>query len=184
MRLSDGADDVILESGGLATFWARGDEAVFFHDVPGRVSLLDLATRRSTLLLAKSNSRLLNAKLSPDGQWILFVEHSRLSFRSYIAPYRGPVKIDERDCTAISVGESYWAADGNAVYFTSNLEGFRGGIWMQRLNPVTKVPIGPPEEMYHAHGAQVSIADGPSVGGDVLFVMSERAGNLWMAEWK
>ncbi len=59
---------------------------------------------------------------------------------------------------------------------------------MQRLNPVTKVPDGCPEAVYHAHGAQYSMAynEQPlSAGGDVVaFVMSERAGNLWMAEWK
>jgi eukaryotic-like serine/threonine-protein kinase len=191
LRLSDGADEVICPGCGLASCWISGTDAVFYGNGPGQISLFDLASRQKTRLLGKLNSRFVDADLSPDGRWVLFLDQT--GDRIQIAPYRKS-KIEESEwilvfaesCTDLN---PKWASDGNAVLFISDRDGFQC-IWRQALDPVTKHPKGPPEAVYHAHGGQYSmtsmISDNVlSVGGDlVVFVLSEHAGNIWMAEWK
>jgi Tol biopolymer transport system component len=181
LRLSDGADDLVCGSCGWATSWTSGNEGVLYNDVPGRISLLDLASRRSTLLVAKENFRF-NAELSPDGRWILL----RNPHPTYVAPYRGPSRIEERDWIAVCEGGfgRSWRPDGNAIYFISRRDGFPC-LWLQPLDPLSKRPSGAPVAVYHAHNAQYSLGTWLSVrAGMVVFTQSEHTGSLWMAEWK
>ena len=194
LRLSNGADDLIWDSGGVASSWTIGDEGIFFWDVPGRVSLMDLASRRTALLLAKENSRLIGTQLSPDGHWVVFKAMTGAYSQIFVAPYRGPSKIDERDWIAISerlpgLSMSIWRADGEAVYLTSDRDGYPC-LWEQPLNSLTKRPMGPPVAVYHAHSAQYSMRPtvsetALSASADMLiFTLAERKGGVWMAEWK
>ena len=69
---------------------------------------------------------------------------SRLNFGSprrqiVVAPFRGPTPIPESEWVTVIDGETLdrqaaWAADGNALYFPSQRDGFRC-LWMQRLDP-------------------------------------------------
>jgi hypothetical protein len=60
---------------------------------------------------------------------------------------------------------------------------------LQRLDVVTRRPVGAPFAVFHAHDARISLANQGvitlSVSHDkMLFHMYERTGNIWMAEWK
>ena len=79
----------------------------------------------------------------------------------YIAPFRGPVLIDEKEWIPVTDGrgmERYadWSPDGNTLYFLSEHDGFRC-IRAQRLDPVSKRPVGPPLDIYHSHHARLSL---------------------------
>ena len=75
------------------------------------------------------------------------------------------------------------------IYNISERDGFRC-VWAQRVNPVTKRPLGDPFAVFHSHNARLSLGTGTDVtfsdvGPDkIVFNMSERTGNIWMAEWK
>ena len=74
------------------------------------------------------------------------------------------------------------------IYSVSNRDGFTC-IWAQRLDALTKRPVGMPFPVFHAHNARNSLANQGEVylsfGRDkMLFNMAERTGNIWMAEWK
>ena len=74
------------------------------------------------------------------------------------------------------------------IYFASDRGGF-SCIWAQRLDAVTKRPVGAPFAVFHAHSARISVQDQAEVylaiGRDkMLFSMAERTGNIWMAEFK
>jgi hypothetical protein len=192
LRLSDGADDLIWDSGGVASSWTMGDEGVLVFDVPGRVSLLDLSSRRTTLLMAKENCRLIGTQLSPDGRWIIFRATTGGLMQPFIAPYRGASKIEERGWIAVSKAGPHsaqtvaWRADGNGVYFPADLDGYVC-LWEQPLDPLTKRPAGPPVAVYHAHSAQYFMR--PTIGLSasaecLVFTLTERKGSVWMAEWK
>jgi len=183
-----GEDEIISGASGLASSWTPRGE-LLFHDVPGRIFLLDMASSRKSLILAKSAHRLTNPQISYDGRWIAFWDILADTGRIFVAPFRGPASIDERDWIALSSPTSAdqsprWSPDDNLIYFLGNRDGYKC-IWAQRLDPVTKRPSGPPLAIYHAHGASRVLVESLSVvGGRIAFDMRERTGNIWMAEWK
>jgi len=80
----------------------------------------------------------------------------------------------------------WWSPDGNRVYFVSTAEGTEA-IWSQRLDPVTKRPVGEPARVYgpQAERLQLGIMNffGPGEGRDrLIFPMFEYLGNIWIAE--
>lgn len=185
--LDGGGERLIPEAVGLATF-LTADGRMFYHDVPGRVSVLDLASRRRTLLLEKSDHRFVGTHLSPEGRWLTFSEVSRGRSRIIVARYRGPAPIEEQDWIELTDGRSwdihsYWSPGSSVIYFSSDRDGSIC-LWAQRLDPATKRPSGAPEALLHEHSAARSIT-GFSLARDRLAVtMVERTGSIWMADWK
>ena len=194
LRLAGGGEERVPQAFGLATAWTAAGAGIIFHDVPGRVSLLEWAPRRRTEMLAKSNYRLVGASLSPDGHWITFCALTGGTSRIYVAPYRGANTIQEKDWIPITDGRfrdhpDHWSPGGNALYFLSDRDGYVC-IWAERLDASTKRPSGAPVVVYHAHGGSRSMTEmlveaGFSLAQDrIAFNMEERTGNIWMAEWK
>ncbi|MBI3281593.1 MAG: hypothetical protein HYZ57_17335, partial [Acidobacteria bacterium] len=186
--ISLSAAALVLQTTGLATSWSPDGRGIFFHDVPGRVSFLDLASHRSTLLLAKPDYRLVGTEVSPGGRWIAFSALSAGSSRVFIAPFRAPAAIGEKDWIPMTDGRFWdlparWAPGGDVIYFLSNRDGY-SCIWAQRLDALTKHASGPPVGLYHAHSASQTMAGFSLARDRIVFNMAERTGNIWMAEWK
>ena len=111
----------------------------------------------------------------------------------FVAPWRKGRPVEEAEWITIVEGpdgsdKPCWSADGNALYFTSDRDGSRC-IWLQRLDPTTKRPTGPPEAFCHFHSARRSPMNVPlellemSVARDqVIINLGEETGNLWLAE--
>jgi Tol biopolymer transport system component len=78
-----------------------------------------------------------------------------------------------------------WSPDGKLIYAISDRDGHTC-IWAQRLDGMTKRPIGPPFPVFHSHDVRLSLTYMTlSIRGDrMLFSVGERTGNIWMAEWK
>jgi Tol biopolymer transport system component len=81
-----------------------------------------------------------------------------------------------------------FSPDGSRLYFFSQRDGARC-IWVQRLDPATKKPVGPPEPVYHFHSARRSPIynrsgqNAASVARNkIALQITERLGNIWMAE--
>ena len=193
LRLAGGGEELVLQVWGLATSWSS-DDGIFSHDIPGRVFFLDWASHRKTEVLAKPNYRLVSTKLSPDGHWISFCALTGSTSRIYIAPYRGPYRIEEEHWIPITDGQfrderGQWSPSGDVIYFLSNRDGYVC-IWAERLDSSTKRPSGPPIAVYHAHGGSRSMTEmmvesAFSLARDrIAFNLEERFGSIWMAEWK
>jgi eukaryotic-like serine/threonine-protein kinase len=189
VRLGNGEDEILGDSivGASADFTPDG-RSFFFHNIPGRSSVLDLASRRLTVLLEKPGYRLTGVRLSPDGRWVAFSALTGDTGRIVVAPYRGPAPITEGDWIALTEGRfwdigNYWSPSGNVIYFTSDRDGYTC-LWAQRLDPVTKRPSGPPEAVLHEHNPSRSLAGISFARDRFVFNMKEPSGSIWMAEWK
>jgi Tol biopolymer transport system component len=91
-----------------------------------------MTARREGVTILKHPTWGLGAgRLSPDERWIAFHTSPRIDARQvYIAPFRGPVPIEEKEWIPVTDGrrmERYaaWSPDGNTLYFLSEHDGFR-----------------------------------------------------------
>ena len=73
--------------------------------------------------------------------------------------------------------------DGTLSYGVSDRDGFNC-VWAQRVDRVTRLPVGDPRPIYHSHvGVRLSVSR-ISIGRErMIFELAEQTGNIWMAEW-
>jgi Tol biopolymer transport system component len=160
-----------------------------------QIGVLDAVSRQKTIVLKHQSYPLLRPHLSPDGRWIVFLANVAFDrTQLFIAPFRGMSPISEDTWIAATNSDSrayipHWSPDANALYFVSTRDGY-DCLWRQPLEPETKRPLGEATAIYHLHGARRSITNigvgfrEISVVRDrIVFPMSERTGNVWMAEW-
>jgi len=179
-----GTPEMIAEGCALLSGWTSDGKRALCNPLDGHVYLLHLASRRKTSLLDRPGHWLCCGAFSPDDHWITFFDGT--SVRDYVVPFQGEVPIGESEW--MDMGGHYWSPDGKLVYGFSDRDGFLC-IWAQRLDAATKRPVGPPFAVFHSHNARISLANQAEVGFSIrrkrmVFNMGERAGNIWMAEWK
>ncbi|HLW80157.1 MAG TPA: hypothetical protein VKU44_11225, partial [Terriglobia bacterium] len=157
---------------------------------PAGIAVVDLASKQRMALLNHAAYALWNPRFSPDDRWVSFSATMPGRSRIFVAPFRSAGAVPEPEWIAVTDGrwedKPRWSPDGNILYFLSERDGFRC-IWSQRLD-ARKRPVGPAIPIFHAHEARRSLANigigdlGISVARDrIVFNMSERTGNLWMA---
>ncbi|HMA29325.1 MAG TPA: hypothetical protein VKS23_05630, partial [Thermoanaerobaculia bacterium] len=59
--------------------------------------------------------------------------------------------------------------------------------WVQRVDPVTKTPIGPPQAVLHLHNPRLRASTGAAAtnalrAGYLYLTATEATGNIWMLE--
>ena len=184
MPVTGGAPEMVCEACGEATDWSRDGKRILGDNLEGQGWVLDPATRHKTELAA-TRQGVFTGVFSPDGRWVVFGDPT--TGRTYVAPF-GNLPIPKS--AWIPVVENWWDWEwyGNLIYSASDRDGFTC-IWAQRLDAVTKRPVGSPFPVFHAHSARISLANQGevylSIGHDkMLFNMAERTGNIWMAEWE
>ena len=157
------------------------------------ITLLDVKTKKDTLLARRDAQNLWNPRFSPDDKWIAF--HSRTGpdrQQVFVIPVQSDKVLAEDDWIHITDGAGMdrapdWSPDGKMLYFTSERDGFRC-IWAQRLDSETKRPLGEPFIVQHFHTARTSLFNvvhvgelGLSIGEDkIVFATTELKANLWM----
>jgi Tol biopolymer transport system component len=131
-------------------------------------------------------------RLSPDDRWLVFGARLGAGLSKLVVA-RASEAGKPTEPIPLTDGRSFdlapeWAPNGNLVYFLSDRDGFRC-LWAMRLNPASKQPIDVPFAVAHFHAARRSAMNvqarylNLSVGRDkAVFVLSERTGNIWMAE--
>jgi Tol biopolymer transport system component len=151
------------------------------------IALFDLARKTSSTFL-KSNARLFQARFSPDERWVVF-QGPRL----WIAPIRNGLAAGESEWIAITEitergDKPRWSPDGTLVYYTSERDGFPC-IWAQRVDRLTKRPMGLPFAIYHFHTARLSMvpvgygALEMSIAKDkIVLNLGELTGNIWAGQ--
>ncbi len=111
-----------------------------------------------------------------------------------IAPVRHGSAAKEAEWIAITDGHSneekpQFSADGNTLYFTSPRDGYLC-IWAQRLNPVTKHPLGPPFAFEHFHNSagsagvsrRVRRSDLSVARDKILINLPQVHSDIWMTQ--
>jgi TolB protein len=160
------------------------------------IGLLDVSTARKVELIRHPQYSLYQPHFSPDDRWIAFLAKTGQDrSRIYITPFKGPVTSDIGEWVPVTDGENAgdkprWSPDGNMLYFTSERDGFRC-IWAQRLDRVSKHPVGAPFNVHHFHTSRRSLMNvglGPLeicvTRNALVFNLGEITGNIWRAAQK
>jgi eukaryotic-like serine/threonine-protein kinase len=125
-----------------------------------RIAAVDLRTKAERDFLRLPDRPLFHAYFSWDDKWVVFKKISSNLLppsQILIAPMRKGSPAGQTEWIAVTDGQHsddkpQFSADGNTVYFTSTRDGFLC-IWAQRLDPVTRHPVGAPFAFEHFHDA-------------------------------
>ena len=191
---SGGTPDQVCDDCGEVEEWsARGDRILYVtaRD-PSGVGLLTIGSSHNNAWLQHSRYGIYNPRLSSDGGWIAFnARTDRLARpRIYVAKVGTSGVAEERDWIAISNNGDVpsWSPQSHLLYHWSDRDG-SPCLWAQRLDPITKQPIGTPLSIQHFHDRGLSWrnlylgAPGIAVARDkIVFNLGEQAGNVWMTE--
>ena len=197
----------VCEDGQILGFFSDSQHALIRYGV-NRLVRQNLSTGAQTPLLTVASGGVLDARLSPDDRWLVFVVAAPdRPIETYIAAVGDASPLPET-WLRIPTDRSYvnilgnlisptlriarsfspvWAADGDLLYYFSDRDGHTC-IWAQRLEPKTKQPQGAPYALYHLHRIETSLA---SFSGQRMFLAGARdklimpiwtvTGNLWTA---
>jgi Tol biopolymer transport system component len=181
-----GAPEKLCEGCLRATDWSNDEKTLLvFTGNPYQIDVLDLVSRRQTPLLKHGAYSLLYARYSPDNRWVSFTARFTPNrARIEIAPVDGSKPVPES--AWIDIAEegiedwANWSPDGRTLYFTSRRDG-HGCIWGQKLDAITRRPIGEAFAVQHLHGRVSYRQRGWSAaGGRIAMVLREDKGNIWM----
>ena len=125
------------------------------------------------------------AQFSPDARWVAYVSTAGEGENvvGYLAPLDGSNRTIQMDQEVYTLSLR-WSTDGNAIYFWSLRDGFRC-LYLQRLDPGTKIPKGAPVAILHRHGSQRYPWSGGTLAvssGRIAFTLTDELANIWKAE--
>lgn len=154
------------------------------------IGRLDLSGRTMPLLHS-SESALFSPSISRDGKWMaVIVRTPPNDHRVTVVPMHDGTAAAKPDWISVTepgpwVNKPRWSPNGNLLYYLSDRDGFTC-IWVSRLDPITKRPMGAPKAVMHFHAGRSSLdsAYGQelSVADDKLVVeIGESYGNIWLA---
>jgi Tol biopolymer transport system component len=125
-----------------------------------RIVAMNLRERTEQDFLSDPKQSVYNANFSRDDRWVAFRRASIGGFtpsQILIAPVQHGVAADAANWvkvtdTTYNDDQPQFSADGNTLYFTSDRDGYLC-IWVQRLDPHTKHPIGAAVAYEHFHNS-------------------------------
>jgi Tol biopolymer transport system component len=186
----------VCENCGYIWGWGEKGAGLTFSLIgpPWYISWLNLDSGQTRELI-RSEHTMLEAHVSPDGQWIAFqVQKSTQTRQIFVAPFRSESVPGPSDWIPVTDGEGidrncYWSPDGNLLYYQSEREGYRC-IFARHLDRSTRRPVGPPFAVYHSHHARLSLSNAANPGAtslsvardSIVFAQGEITGNVWMAK--
>lgn len=170
---------------GEVTDWSPDGKRILGNTLDGKAWMLDLGSRRKSDLL-KTQRWIATVNFSPDGRWFDF-EVVDKGFHTYIA-HLEEVPVPERDWIAVTENAEpgNWSPDGKLLYAVSYIDGHKC-IWARHFDPRTQQPVGELFPVFHAHSPRLVLASEQELslaGGKMVLGMTDRTGNIWMAEWK
>jgi Tol biopolymer transport system component len=186
-----GAEEKIAGSVEAVMGWSSDSRKILYMwGRPFRFRTFDVANSAVVDILQHPKHNVDDARLSPDDRWICFkLEQQPGHEPTFISPVRNGVAAQEDEWIRITDGpvdgRSWWSPDGNLLYYLSERDGSLC-LWAQKLDKVSKHPLGPAFAVYHLHGRRHSLGSagfGYGMGPDKLyFGLLETTGNIWMAE--
>jgi len=160
--------------------------------------LRDLDSLRDTLFLEHTGQSVTAARFSHDERWVVFqtVLDAATRRQIFVTPVRNGTAANESEWIPITDGSGLdrnatWSADDSRLYFLSERDGFRC-IWTQRVDAVSKRPLGEATAVAHFHQTRRSLMPfdevvtiGLSAVRDRLtFSVTETNGNIWLANFE
>ncbi len=157
---------------------------------PRQLVRQSVSTGERAPVLSFDDATILDASLSADDRWLAYllalpngraaIEVAPLGTMPVPADRRTPIREDDH-----VLSSPRWSPNGSWLYYVSATDGFMC-VWGQRLDPVTRRPVGPPVAMLHAHGSrQMSFPIGRMplevVSDKFVLLLSETKGNLYTA---
>ena len=163
-----------------------------------RIVAFDLRTKTEHEFLSLPHGALYHPFFSWDDHWVVFkkVPSSNLPeppSQILIAPVRHGSPGAEAEWIPVTDGQHsddkpQFSADGNTVYFTSTRDGYLC-IWAQKLDPVTKHPLGSPFAYEHFHNSAGHDASIDQIASDlsvarnkILINLPEIHPAIWMTQ--
>ena len=187
-----GAPTRVCQACGTPADWLRNGRGILYTSgTPSSIQLLDLSTSRSRTILQHPKYGLSDPRVSPDNRWIAFAATIAADrTRLFVSPLRAELTAGPEDWMAVTEGESWdskpaWHT-ANALIFYTRRDNY-GCLWKQRLDSVTKRPVGAPASVYHFHTLRLSprtLFEGAfaiAVAQDILLLNQvEITGNIWV----
>ena len=145
---------------------------------PNRIARISLQTGEIQRVLSHPTHPVYHAHFSPDQHWMTFkMELESDRHQIFITPVKDYMPAGEERWLPLTDGR-YWddkpalSPDGRMLYFTSNRDGY-DCIWVQKLDPTTKHPLGAPTAIQHFHSErQFPLVDNPLISME-LFVAKD-----------
>jgi len=193
-----GAITRLCEKCGTPTYVSYDGAKVLFepYDSPENIRLLDVVSGETKILAGGGPERLFDGELSRDGAWVVFLMRiNPTESQLFITPVSEPALTNPSQWIAITErGANHqgprWSPDGSAIYYRSDRDGFRC-IWMRRIDPLTKRPIGPQTAVQHFHQTRWSLSYSARMDNlmrlnvgphSVMVALGDITGNLWLRE--
>ncbi len=162
-----------------------------------RIVALDLQTKTEHDFLSDPDKPLYHPFFSWDDRWVVFKKSQSSAglAQILIAPVRHGSAAGQAEWIAVTDGRNIddkpqFSPDGNTVYFTSTRDGYLC-IWAQRLDPVTKHPLGPPFAFEHFHNSEGRAAAYNQITSDLTVARDKILINLphihpdiWMTQMR
>jgi TolB protein len=193
LTVADGTARTLCDECSGPYGWAPDGNGLLARPVADthNISLYELAGGSPRTLLKHPEFVLYEARFSPDGKWIAFHGlNSPTTRQMFVAPYRGGETVPVEDWIPINDGSEMerniaWSPDGGTLYFLSDRDGFRC-IWAQRLDRVTKKPLGAAAAVAHFHRSSLSMLEAgfnmAITPQNLVFALTDLTGNVWMVE--
>ncbi len=173
--------------------WSRdGKRLLYSKGVPARLFVYDFACRRETELVTHPTWSLERPRFSPDGRWVTFHTANSPNVRQiYSVRVTGDGPVPRPSWVPVVTDHGChpsWSSNGTRLYYFS----FRDGAfcpWVQRVDPATNRPIGPPRAVSHFHHPRLRAASGAAAFNDVqagylYLTLTEATGNIWIIDNK
>ena len=121
-----------------------------------KIAALHVAGKKENDFLSDPDHPLYQASFSWDDNWVVFERRFIATSQIIIAPAQKLASSKPESWIAVTDGRKVddkprFSPEGDSVYFLSSRDGHTC-IWNQKLNPLTKYPIGPPIPFEHLHG--------------------------------
>lgn len=178
--------------------WVPDSAAVVYHTggVPARIGVVQVATGEWRDWIIHPDYGVFGPRLyaGPAGRrWIAFyAENTPRTRQIFIAPADGWTSPPVSSWIPVTGGEHWdsspvWAPQGDAVYFVSQRDGHRC-LYVQRLHPVTKKPVGEPAVLRHLHSSSHPLAGFNRArgaeslrfsGGNLYFILDSVTTDVW-----
>jgi serine/threonine protein kinase len=184
-RLAGGID--LAPEGWLFTrnqvlYVAGGDDGV----TSPRVLLLDIATKKSQMVLEQGEYQYSEIYPSPDDRWISFMAIKQGQSHVFIAPLCSNRPTPQSEWMLVTdrsrnEAQPRWSPSGKLLYFISARDG-SNCIWAQRLDPASKRPVGDAFAVSHFHDNQRMVFGFTSAHDRIVLVREEQTASIWLAE--